>query len=52
MGWAEPGPTTWVGLALPAHYNGPPLFTCNVNSGEANTEGEEGGRGGEGRRLT
>jgi hypothetical protein len=36
MGWAEPGPTTWAGLALPAR----------------DAEEEEEGGGGEGRRLT
>ena len=48
MGWVEPDPTTWAGLLQWTS----PLFTSNVNSGEANATNKEGGGGGEGRRLT
>ena len=51
LGRTWPNYVCWAGAASPLQWTSP-LFTCNVNSGEANAEGEEGGGGGEGRRLT
>jgi len=41
MGWAEPGPPTWVGLVLPAHYSGPLHYSHATWSVERQTQKEK-----------